>query len=81
MKYGPVAIARCSSYQNSVVDGAVLRCLELLGGIDRYIKPGMKVLLKCNLLSRRRPDEGLQYIRLWLRLLLKPFSLWVLSRL
>ena len=58
MKYGPVAIARCSSYQNRIVDGAVLRCLELLGGIDRYIKPGMKVLLKCNLLSRRRPDEG-----------------------
>ncbi|NLO83023.1 MAG: DUF362 domain-containing protein [Clostridiales bacterium] len=59
MQYGPVALVKCDSYQNDVVDGAVNRCLELLGGIGRYIKPGMKVLLKCNLLSRRRPEEGI----------------------
>lgn len=58
MKYGPVALVRCGSYERREVEKAVGRAVELLGGIERYIKPGMKVLLKCNLLSRKRPEEA-----------------------
>jgi len=58
MKYGPVALVKCDSYQNNVVDETVKRCIDLLGGIEKYIKPGMKVLLKCNLLSRCNPEEA-----------------------
>ncbi|MBM7582355.1 uncharacterized protein (DUF362 family)/Pyruvate/2-oxoacid:ferredoxin oxidoreductase delta subunit [Caldicoprobacter guelmensis] len=58
MKYGPVALVKCKGYDRQEVDSAVSRAVEMLGGIDRYIKPGMKVLLKCNLLARRRPEEA-----------------------
>ena len=34
MKYGPVALVKCDSYQNNVVDETVKRCIDLLGGIE-----------------------------------------------
>ena len=43
MKYGPVALVKCDIYQNNVVDESVKMCLDLLGGIEKYLKPGMKV--------------------------------------
>ena len=52
-----VSIIQCEDYQQERVDAAVRRSIELLGGIERYIRPGMKVLLKCNLLMRKRPEE------------------------
>ncbi|MFS8500309.1 MAG: DUF362 domain-containing protein [Caldicoprobacter sp.] len=58
MKYGPVALMKCGSYDRQEVEKAVRWGVELLGGIEKYIKPGMKVLLKCNLLSRKRPEEA-----------------------
>lgn len=46
-----VAISRCDDYELENVSVAVKRCLSLMGGIADLIKPGMKVLLKLNLLS------------------------------
>jgi uncharacterized protein (DUF362 family)/ferredoxin len=45
------------SYDELKVEEAVRKSVEFLGGIKEYIKPGMKVLLKCNLLMRKRPEE------------------------
>jgi len=52
-----VSLVRCLTYETLEVEEAVRKCIEHLGGIKEYIKPGMKVLLKCNLLMRKRPEE------------------------
>lgn len=52
-----VSLIRCLSYEALEVEEAVRKSIECLGGIKEYIKPGMKVLLKCNLLMRKKPEE------------------------
>jgi len=52
-----VSHVRCLSYNVAEVEEAVRKSIELLGGIKEYIRPGMKVLLKCNLLMRKRPED------------------------
>lgn len=52
-----VAVVECQDYNLGNVDMAVEECFKRLGGIENFIKPGMKVLLKCNLLARKRPEE------------------------
>ncbi len=46
-----VAISRCDDYELEKASIAVKRCLDLIGNIKSIVKPGMKVLLKLNLLS------------------------------
>lgn len=53
-----VSLIRCSSYNAAEVFEAVKKAVDLLGGIGEFVKPGMKVLLKPNLLSARLPEEG-----------------------
>ncbi|MDP3804293.1 MAG: DUF362 domain-containing protein, partial [Candidatus Omnitrophota bacterium] len=53
-----VAIARCADYDRDKVFDAVRKAVDLLGGMSEFAKPGMKVLLKPNLLSARTPAEG-----------------------
>jgi uncharacterized protein (DUF362 family)/Pyruvate/2-oxoacid:ferredoxin oxidoreductase delta subunit len=53
-----VSIVKCDDYQYKKVYQAVSQSIDLLGGIDKFIKPGMKVILKCNLLMRKRPEEA-----------------------
>ncbi|HOB20501.1 MAG TPA: DUF362 domain-containing protein [Candidatus Atribacteria bacterium] len=53
-----VAIVKCADYDPDSVYASVSKSLELLGGLDKYIKPGMRVLLKCNLLMKKRPEEA-----------------------
>ena len=53
-----VSIVRCNDYDIQHVYESVSRSIELLGGMSRFVKPGMKVLLKCNLLMRKRPEEA-----------------------
>jgi uncharacterized protein (DUF362 family)/NAD-dependent dihydropyrimidine dehydrogenase PreA subunit len=53
-----VAITRCPDYDSQRVLDAVRRAVDLVGGIGSYVKPGMKVLLKPNLLSARTPEEA-----------------------
>ena len=52
-----VSLVKCPSYDMPAVDSSVRRAVELLGGIDKFVKPGMKILLKPNLLSARTPDR------------------------
>jgi uncharacterized protein (DUF362 family) len=46
----PVVIERCDSYESAQVLSAVRACLEPLGGMSAFVKPGQKVLLKPNIL-------------------------------
>ncbi len=53
-----VSIIRCRNYETDKVCDAVKKAVDLLGGIDKFVKHGAKVLLKPNLLSARRPEEA-----------------------
>ncbi|MDP2913052.1 MAG: DUF362 domain-containing protein [Candidatus Omnitrophota bacterium] len=53
-----VSIVRCEDYAAEKVFDAVERAIGLVGGIGRFVKPGMKVLLKPNLLSARPPEDA-----------------------
>lgn len=52
-----VSIARCPDYDTANVFNAVKKAVDLLGGIENFVKPGMSVLLKPNLLSARPPED------------------------
>ncbi|MGI6141389.1 MAG: DUF362 domain-containing protein [Caldicoprobacterales bacterium] len=53
-----VSIVKCNDYKTQHVFDSVSRSIELLGGMNRFVQPGMKVLLKCNLLMRKKPEEA-----------------------
>lgn len=50
-----VSLVRCERYAEA--QAAVDEALELLGGIDKFIKKGDRVVIKPNLVSRKKPDE------------------------
>lgn len=52
-----VSIVRCECYEDDKIKNAVRSSLDLLGGISSFISPGDKVLLKVNLLMRRKPEK------------------------
>lgn len=53
-----VALTRCGDYGTQNVFDAVKRAVDLIGGIEAFVKPGMKVLIKPNLLSARPPEDA-----------------------
>ncbi|MDD5429041.1 MAG: DUF362 domain-containing protein, partial [Candidatus Omnitrophica bacterium] len=53
-----VSLVKCQDYDRDKVFDAVKRCVDLVGGIGAYVRPGTKVLIKPNLLSARTPEEG-----------------------
>ncbi len=53
-----VSLVRCESYIFDEVKNALRNTFDNLGGVDKFIKPGMKVLLKLNLLMKKNPDEA-----------------------
>lgn len=53
-----VAVLRCENYESNNVFEAVKKATDLIGGIGAFIKPGMKVLLKPNLLSPHPPEDA-----------------------
>ena len=52
-----VAIVRCESYEYDEVQAAVKRGLDLIGGVQAFIRPGEKILLKPNLLTGEPPEK------------------------
>ena len=54
-----VALVRCLEYQPDLVDAAVHRGLELLGGAGRFASAGEKILLKPNILVGAAPDNAI----------------------
>lgn len=53
-----VAVTKCASYTQEELNKSVNRALKLLGGVENFIKPNEKVLIKPNLLSARDPEEA-----------------------
>ncbi|MBI5208065.1 MAG: DUF362 domain-containing protein [Candidatus Firestonebacteria bacterium] len=52
-----VTIIKCSTYNQSEVDAAIEECLKPLGGIEKFVFTGQKVLIKPNLLMERPPED------------------------
>jgi len=53
-----VSLIHCSDYDTGKVFDAVKKAVDLLGGIENFVKPDMLVLLKPNLLSARPPQDA-----------------------
>lgn len=58
MPMSKVSITRAHSYDPIEVRGSIEEGIRLLGGIEQYIKPGQKVLLKVNVLAATSPDQN-----------------------
>jgi uncharacterized protein (DUF362 family)/NAD-dependent dihydropyrimidine dehydrogenase PreA subunit len=52
-----VTTKACNEYQLNKVREAIKACMVPLGGMAHFVSPGMKVLLKPNLLSSNTPDQ------------------------
>lgn len=53
-----VALKACPSYEPAAVQAAVDAVFVLCGGIERFVKPGQRVLVKVNLLMKRKPEQA-----------------------
>ena len=53
-----VAIVGCNSYDIDMISGSIKNLLDMLGGLEKFVKPGMKVLLKPNLISAKAPERA-----------------------
>ena len=53
-----VSICQASNYEAQHIKKAVSDCLQALGGIEKFVSPGQKVLLKPNLLGTFEPEKA-----------------------
>jgi uncharacterized protein (DUF362 family)/NAD-dependent dihydropyrimidine dehydrogenase PreA subunit len=53
-----VSLQQLTGYEPANVSAALLRLLEPLGGMENFVKPGQKVLLKPNLLAGKPPEKA-----------------------
>ncbi len=54
----PVSALKCRSYEEDIVEGAIRKAVGLLGGMERFVRPGERVLLKPNMLAAKAPDKA-----------------------
>jgi uncharacterized protein (DUF362 family)/ferredoxin len=53
-----VGIERVAEYERSLVKEGVVRVLQHLGGMERFVKPGERVLIKPNMLAAKPPEAA-----------------------
>ncbi len=53
-----VGLKSCPDYELAHVQQAVDALFELCGGIESIVKPGQRVLVKVNLLMKRKPEQA-----------------------
>ena len=53
-----VSLRHCEAYEYERLRTVLQQSIADLGGWDAYVKPGQRVLLKPNLLTKKRPDEA-----------------------
>jgi len=58
MSRAAVGISGCAQYDSYAVERAVCRAVDAIGGIRRFVRPGMLVLLKPNLLTAKDPEQA-----------------------
>ncbi|MBN1139561.1 MAG: DUF362 domain-containing protein [Anaerolineae bacterium] len=56
MNRSTVALVRCANYDPEAVYLALKRGIDLLGGLERFVRPGEQILLKPNILAGEPPD-------------------------
>ncbi|MBS3100958.1 DUF362 domain-containing protein [Candidatus Woesearchaeota archaeon] len=54
-----VSLEKCSSYSQEEVDKSVGKLINNLGGIQKFVKKGQKVLLKPNIVKGALPEESM----------------------
>ena len=54
----PVSLVYCNTYEADAVFAAVKRSVDLLGGIQAFVSPGMRVVIKANLLTKKTPESA-----------------------
>ena len=54
-----VSVVACDTYQLDAVRQAVTAVLAPLGGMERFVRPGMRVLLKPNLLRASELEQAI----------------------
>lgn len=52
-----VALAACKSYDDAAIGAALDQVLDAAGGLD-WVKPGMRIVLKLNLVSAMKPEQA-----------------------
>ena len=52
-----VSVVRCSSYDENEVAAAMHAVLQPIGGLD-WVKPGMKIAIKANLVTFVKPESA-----------------------
>lgn len=52
-----VSLEKCNSYDQNKIDVSVKKLINNLGGIQKFIKNGQKVLLKPNVVKGMKPEE------------------------
>ncbi|MBQ7454869.1 MAG: DUF362 domain-containing protein [Clostridia bacterium] len=53
----PVALAPCGSYDDAEVEAALRGLLAEIGGLD-FVRPGLRVAIKVNLVTAMKPDTA-----------------------
>lgn len=53
-----VSLIKCSVYDHDMVKQSLEKSFENLGGISKFINKGDKVLLKLNLLMKKKPEDA-----------------------
>ena len=53
-----VSIKKCNSYDPDTVYASVRDSVKLLGGMEKFVSPGERILIKPNILSGKRPEEA-----------------------
>ncbi len=53
-----VSIVKCENYEHIEVKTAILKSLELIGGLEKTVKPGDTVLLKVNVIAGFPPERA-----------------------
>ncbi|MCU0652555.1 MAG: DUF362 domain-containing protein, partial [Candidatus Omnitrophica bacterium] len=54
-----ISLVKCNSYEFSLVSASIRRAVDLLGGIEKFVQPASKVLVKPNLLMAKEPEFGI----------------------
>lgn len=52
-----VTLVRCPTYEQQQVESALDKALRLIGGLD-WVRPGMRIIVKPNLLLPKHPDAA-----------------------
>ena len=66
-----VSIVRCPDYESTLVYEAVKKAIDLVGGIESYVRTGETVLLKPNILAGKSAETGVTTHPMILRAVLR----------